>query len=99
MSTNRKALVSTFSHLETRQGLNELHRNTEGMNTLHLETHDTMLDQLLDEAAIASKLKISRSLVRKWRRNKEGPPFFKLGKSVRYAAEDLAEWLQKHKAA
>jgi predicted DNA-binding transcriptional regulator AlpA len=55
--------------------------------------------QLLNEAELASRLKISRSLARKWRRNKEGPPFVKLGKSVRYAAEDLAEWVQKHKAA
>ena len=51
--------------------------------------------QLLDEAALASRLKVSKSLIRKWRRLGTGPKWLKLGgKTVRYAASDLSEWLR-----
>lgn len=50
---------------------------------------------LMDEAALASKLKISKSLLRKWRRLGIGPKWLKLGgKTVRYRSSDLHEWLQ-----
>ena len=55
--------------------------------------------QLLDEIIVAAKLRVSRSLLRKWRMHKKGPPFFRLeGGCIRYRLEDLDAWIgaQKH---
>jgi hypothetical protein len=50
--------------------------------------------QFLSEDIVATRLDISRSLVRKWRRNRQGPPFVKFGACVRYDAGALADWIR-----
>jgi hypothetical protein len=48
---------------------------------------------LYTEGEVAKRLAVSKALLRKWRRLNEGPAFKKLGHCVRYAANDVAEWL------
>jgi predicted DNA-binding transcriptional regulator AlpA len=52
-----------------------------------------MHDEFLNEKALAQKLSISISLLRKWRRTRQGPPWVKLGRVVRYSAAELVIWL------
>lgn len=59
----------------------------------------TVETQLLTESAVAAKLAVSKSLIRKWRRIGFGPNWLKLGKSVRYSVEDVAAFLQGRKGA
>ena len=40
-------------------------------------------------------LKISRSTVDRWRR--EGMPYTKVGRGVRFFEEDVMEWIKEHK--
>lgn len=53
------------------------------------------LDQapLLRESEVQTRWRVSRALLRKWRRLGGGPPFVKLGRSVRYRELDLEKWL------
>ncbi len=54
--------------------------------------------KLLDEIIVAAMLRVSRSLLRKWRMRKEGPPFLRLeGGCIRYRPEDLDSWLGAQK--
>jgi predicted DNA-binding transcriptional regulator AlpA len=52
-----------------------------------------MQDEFLNEKALAQRLSISISLLRKWRRTRQGPPWVKLGRAVRYSAAELVIWL------
>jgi predicted DNA-binding transcriptional regulator AlpA len=53
-------------------------------------------DVLTDEEA-AAYLKISPHTLRRDRGGSEGPPFVKLGRSVRYLKLDLIQWLFKNR--
>ena len=46
------------------------------------------------EVWVADYLQLSRSTVQKWRMQGIGPPYVKLGKSVRYLPEDVESWLK-----
>jgi predicted DNA-binding transcriptional regulator AlpA len=48
----------------------------------------------LDERQVAELINISVSLLRKWRRLQDGPPWVKLGRVVRYLETDLRAWLE-----
>jgi len=48
---------------------------------------------VLTERELAQRLKVSLSLVRKWRRESKGPRFVRLSKCVRYVVEDVQRWL------
>ena len=58
--------------------------------------HDDFQDvQLVDEHVVAGLLGHSVSTIRKWRFNRIGPPWQKVGqKSVRYSIRSLREWLK-----
>lgn len=47
---------------------------------------------LLDEKQAAEALGVSARTLQGWRHKGGGPPFFKLGRLVRYDPDDLAEW-------
>jgi predicted DNA-binding transcriptional regulator AlpA len=47
---------------------------------------------LLTEREVATLLAVSVKTLRNWRLNGQGPPFRKLSRLVRYAAEDLETW-------
>jgi excisionase family DNA binding protein len=48
---------------------------------------------LLNTEDAAKRLSISRSTLEKLRVTGGGPPYLKLGRSVRYRAEDISRWL------
>jgi len=51
---------------------------------------------LLEPGETAAFLKVSLSWLAKARQSGEGPPYFKLGKSVRYSKSALLAWLKSH---
>lgn len=50
--------------------------------------------ELLNENQVAQRLGVSIATVRRWRSQKTGPKFRKLGASVRYASDDLKSWIE-----
>ena len=44
---------------------------------------------------LAEKLKISRSTIDRWR--KEGMPFVKIGRGVRFVEDDVFRWIERNK--
>jgi len=52
-----------------------------------------MLD-LLNEEQVAKRLSVSLASVRRWRLEKRGPIFRKVGALVRYRPEDVDTWLE-----
>lgn len=51
------------------------------------------MSNLLTETDIAERLHVSLASVRRWRLERRGPPFIKVGSLVRYRLEDLEFWL------
>lgn len=52
------------------------------------------MSELLNEREVAKKLRVSLACLRRWRLEKRGPVFLKVGSLVRYRQEDLDAWLQ-----
>lgn len=50
-------------------------------------------DDLLTTPTVAAELGISPATLRYWRHVRQGPPFVKLGKHVRYVRKDLRVWV------
>jgi excisionase family DNA binding protein len=57
------------------------------------ETSDSAVTALLTESEVSRVLRVSLATLRKWRVEKRGPRFIKIGSLVRYQLEDLREWL------
>lgn len=53
-----------------------------------------MTATLLTEPEVAERLRVSLACLRRWRLERRGPRFLKLGSRVRYPAEELAKWLE-----
>ncbi len=53
-------------------------------------------DEVLTESELARRARVSISVLRKWRREGQGPRFLKLGRLVRYRAQDIQAWLDAH---
>ena len=51
------------------------------------------MSELITEREIAKQLHVSLALVRRWRVEKRGPTFIKVGPLVRYRPEDVQAWL------
>ena len=49
--------------------------------------------QLLTESEAAEQLCCSKALLRKWRTQDGGPPFYRVGRLVRYSPSDLSAYL------
>jgi hypothetical protein len=52
-----------------------------------------MLCDLLTESDVAQKLHVSLACLRRWRLEKRGPQFVKIGQLVRYRPDELENWL------
>jgi predicted DNA-binding transcriptional regulator AlpA len=48
---------------------------------------------LIDEAALAVRLGVSRSTLQSWRYSGRGPRFIKLGRMIRYRVSDVEAYL------
>jgi len=53
-----------------------------------------MSDSLLTETDVSKQLRVSLACLRRWRLERRGPVFVKIGQLVRYRPEDLESWLQ-----
>jgi excisionase family DNA binding protein len=50
-------------------------------------------DELLTEDEAADLLKVSNRTLQAWRCNNSGPPFARVGRSIRYSRSRLKGWL------
>ncbi len=57
-----------------------------------------MADSLLTEIEVAKYLHLSVACVRRWRLERRGPRFFKIGALVRYRPEDVEDWINAQPA-
>lgn len=53
------------------------------------------MGNLLTSAELQSTYKISRTTIDRWR--KEGMPFIKVGRGVRFDEKDVKDWIFKNK--
>lgn len=53
-----------------------------------------MTEEYLTTVEVAQICRASPETVRYWRWRGEGPPSFKLGRKVLYAADDVTSWLE-----
>jgi len=52
-----------------------------------------MSSSLLTETDVSKQLHVSLACLRRWRLEKRGPMFIKIGQLVRYRPEDLESWV------
>lgn len=53
--------------------------------------------ELLTEYQAAEILQLRVTTLRRWRFNKQGPIYLKLGRAVRYQKDDLVQWFEQSK--
>jgi hypothetical protein len=53
-----------------------------------------LIDELITEVDVAKKLRVSLACLRRWRLERRGPPFLKVGTLVRYRVDELSHWIQ-----
>ena len=53
-----------------------------------------LLDELITEVDVAKKLRVSLACLRRWRFERKGPQFLKIGSLVRYRTVDIQSWLK-----
>lgn len=53
-----------------------------------------MTGMLLTELEVADRLRVSLSCLRRWRLERRGPRFVKVGSLVRYPTEELDRWIE-----
>ena len=51
----------------------------------------------LNEQAVAALVGVSVGLLRRWRPFKQGPPYHKVGRLVRYSRAEVLRWLDAQK--
>ena len=59
-----------------------------------MQTTDTQSDRLLSRAEVETKFGISRRFLEISAVRGDGPPYIKIGRSVRYRIGDLREWIE-----
>lgn len=57
---------------------------------------DPLEDRFLSNEDIAETFVIPIATVRRWRSTGSGPPGYRIGRHVRYAAADVRDWLESH---
>ena len=53
----------------------------------------------VDEHGVAARIGISINTLRCWRLERNGPPFHRFGRLVRYRTEDLESWAEGNRVA
>ena len=56
-------------------------------------------DVMLSETQLAEKWGLAKITLRKWRADRKGPPYTKLGNSVRYPADGAEAWMSARTVA
>lgn len=57
------------------------------------QTSDVLVSPLRDSREIAAFLRVSESTLSRWRAEKKGPPFIRIGGVTRYRFEQVEQWL------
>ena len=57
------------------------------------QTSDALVSPLRDSREIAAFLRVSESTLSRWRAEKKGPPFIRIGGVTRYRIEQVEQWL------
>jgi excisionase family DNA binding protein len=57
------------------------------------KTAQSNVSGLFTDRQAAEFLNCTRGALERWRRERRGPPYIKLGRLVRYARHDLVKWL------
>jgi excisionase family DNA binding protein len=52
------------------------------------------MQNLLTEKEVAKQIGVSLASLRRWRLERRGPRFIKVGALVRYRPEDLEQWME-----
>lgn len=52
-----------------------------------------LVSPLLDSREVAAYLKVSEATLSRWRTDKKGPPFLRMGGITRYRVDDVEAWL------
>jgi excisionase family DNA binding protein len=52
-----------------------------------------LVSPLLDSHEVANYLKVSESTLSRWRTERKGPPFVRLGGIARYRLDSVDQWL------
>jgi len=55
------------------------------------------MDKNLTTKEAAEFLGISKGTMERMRKDNQGPPYFKIGRVIRYSLQDLKEWIAHHK--
>lgn len=58
-----------------------------------------MGENLLTAAEVAAQLRKSTDMLKLWRHKKTGPPYIKVGRSVRYRQSAVEKWLNSQTQA
>ncbi|GJL85431.1 MAG: hypothetical protein DHS20C02_12060 [Micavibrio sp.] len=61
----------------------------------HLAKLANKMPKRMTEVEVAECLSLSRKTLQRWRKSGEGPPFIRIGRSIRYPADELEAWLTK----
>jgi predicted DNA-binding transcriptional regulator AlpA len=63
----------------------------------HSTAHDPSppLPDVINERTATELIGMSVAMLHRWRAAKEGPPFFKIGRAVRYSRAKIQEWLDR----
>ncbi len=58
------------------------------------DTDAVLASPLMDSREVAAYLKVSESTLSRWRAEKKGPPFLRLGSIARYRLDRIDAWLE-----
>jgi predicted DNA-binding transcriptional regulator AlpA len=61
-----------------------------------LESRSVRIERLLTPRDAATLLRLSQSWLAKARMRGDGPPYIKLGRSIRYSEPALLQWMRAH---
>lgn len=59
------------------------------MDNMNQPTH-------LTPAQLAARLQVTERLLESWRYRKKGPPFVRIGRTVRYPADQIETWMKEN---
>ncbi len=51
--------------------------------------------KIINELEVSTLMKLALPTLRNWRHLRKGPPYFKMGKAVRYRQDDILAYLAK----
>jgi len=53
-----------------------------------------LVSPLLDSREVAAYLKVSESTLSRWRADRKGPPYLRMGSIARYRLDQIDAWLE-----